>query len=101
MPKAPQLESGRAGTRLKVCRTPPPGSVPLPLSSPVWPWTGAAPPSPLFPGPCFLRAWLDTHRSQGCGPKGLIWSLEWGELGLWEVLEAKAGLVFLGLKQKG
>lgn len=44
MPKAPQLESGRAGTRLKVCHSPPPGSVPLLLSTPVWPWTGAAPP---------------------------------------------------------
>lgn len=39
MPKAPQLESRRAGTRLKVCRSPPPGSVPLLLSTPVWPWT--------------------------------------------------------------
>lgn len=56
MPKAAQLESGRAGTRLKVCLTPPPGSVPLPLSSHVWPWTGAAPPSPLFPSPRQLRA---------------------------------------------
>lgn len=39
MPKAPQLESRRAGTRLKVCHSPPPGSVPLLLSTPVWPWT--------------------------------------------------------------
>lgn len=57
MPKAPQLESGRAGTRLKVCWTPPPGSVPLPLSSSVWPWTGAAAPSPCFPA----------HANLGCG----------------------------------
>ena len=54
MPKAPQLESGRAGTRLKVCHSPPPGSVPLLLSTPVWPWTGAAPPTPPRPlVPCF------------------------------------------------
>ncbi|KAF6077244.1 death effector domain containing 2 [Phyllostomus discolor] len=39
MPKAAQLESGRAGTRLKVCLTPPPGSVLVPRSSHVWPWT--------------------------------------------------------------
>lgn len=75
MPKAPELESGRAGTRLKVCRTPPPGSVPLPLSSPMWPGTRAAPPSPLLPSPCQWKVWSDTHRTHGCGPRGLIWSL--------------------------
>lgn len=75
MPKAPQLESGRAGTHLKVCQTPPPGSVALPLSCPVWPWTGAAPPSPLLPGPHQLEARSDTHGSLGCGPGGLVWFL--------------------------
>ena len=60
----------------------PPGSVPLPLSCPVWPWIGAAPPSPPLPGPHQLRAWSDARGSLGCGPGGLMWLLRWWELGL-------------------
>lgn len=79
MPKAPQLESGRAGTHLKVCRTLPPGSVPLPLRQPCLALDRCCFSQSLVPQPTLMEAWLDIHRSQGCEPRVLFRSLAWRE----------------------
>lgn len=74
MPKAPQLECGRAGTRLKVCRTPPPGCASV-TEQPHVALDRCCSSQPPAPWPMSTEGMV-THGSQGYGTRGLTWSLE-------------------------
>lgn len=80
MPKAPRLESGRAGTHLQVCGTLPPGSASA-ADQPCVALDRSCSSQPPALLPMLMEATPDTKRGQGHGPGGLARSSRWKELG--------------------